>query len=447
MAFTIEAPGVKNAYIKALLANTRGEVAAPSQGMAQMANALLGGWMVGSGEAEEREKEAKTAALLQGLPGLLGGISAPMGMSVPEATPAPMPARPTPAPAPAPVPIAPGSPNARVAQGFADVQSAIDSGVIDPRGANNLPPAPSRIPPAAATAQAQAPVDVPRPTPVPSASAGIDPQSAQYIRALVANPGTRKEGMQLYNTLLSKSAIDKPTFGKVGTDPTTGADIMGFIDARRGTVKPYQMPGGSAAESTIPPAPPGVDPKVWRTEMTKRAMGEAIPAEAAGRLAMMDTAQKGMSTTRKVLEGDWDASKIAQYYAAKGGVGAAAGDIGTARRDVRLAIEAALRAMTGAAAPESEVSRYEDLFMPTPWDNAKSRQQKLDNLDDFMNGARKMIQQGRTLPGTAPPAPPPTAAPSAPTPAITSPREGATATNPQTGEKRIFKSGRWVPMQ
>jgi spore germination cell wall hydrolase CwlJ-like protein len=83
----------------------------------------------------------------------------------------------------------------------------------------------------------------------------------------------------------------KGQFTKIGTNPQTGEDIMGFVDPGSGKVTPYQapqqsppqqpMPGASPAvpsQMQIPPAPPGMNPKVWRDTFTKGAAEKAVTA-------------------------------------------------------------------------------------------------------------------------------------------------------------------------
>lgn len=75
------------------------------------------------------------------------------------------------------------------------------------------------------------------------------------------------------------TAATKPTFTKVGTDPATGQDVMGFVDANGRKVEEYKPPAAAQAPpSTIPPVPPGVDPKMWREGQSKRATEDAMPA-------------------------------------------------------------------------------------------------------------------------------------------------------------------------
>lgn len=118
-----------------------------------------------------------------------------------------------------------------------------------------------------------------------------------------------------------------------------------------------------------------------------------LPSETAGRLALMKTAVADLPKAREaLLKGRGDTGT--------GVSGAAAsytniGETGRAQRTVRTAIEGVLRAMTGAAAPESEVSRYEGMFMPGPFDSAATATQKLNQLDDFISNAERLINQGR----------------------------------------------------
>jgi flagellum-specific peptidoglycan hydrolase FlgJ len=73
--------------------------------------------------------------------------------------------------------------------------------------------------------------------------------------------------------------VTKPTFTKVSTDPNTGQDVMGFVDASGRKVEEYKPPAASAAQpSTLPPVPAGVDPKVWRETFSKNAAANAVPA-------------------------------------------------------------------------------------------------------------------------------------------------------------------------
>lgn len=172
--------------------------------------------------------------------------------------------------------------------------------------------------------------------------------------------------------------------------------------------------------------------------------GEHISSEVAGRLGLMNTAQERIRSTRSIYERAWGAGDLARQTGANlpyvGDLAMASGDVGIAQRNVRMGVEAALRVMTGAAAPEQEVTRYAAMFTPTARDTVESAKQKLDNLDSFMSNARDLAMRGRS--STPPEAPPRQGN----TPAQSPVRDGATATNPQTGQRIIFRGGQWQPM-
>lgn len=128
--------------------------------------------------------------------------------------------------------------------------------------------------------------------------------------------------------------------------------------------------------------------------------GEHLPSEVAGRLALMRNSRDGIRRARETYERSWGAGDFARQGAANipfvGDLAVASGDQGTAQRDIRTAVEATLRAMTGAAAPETEVTRYASMFTPGARDTVQSAKQKLDALDNFIAEAERLITQGRT---------------------------------------------------
>lgn len=137
--------------------------------------------------------------------------------------------------------------------------------------------------------------------------------------------------------------------------------------------------------------------------------GEHLPAETAGRVALMKSASRDLPQARSLLMKDrgeygLGATGVAAHYSK-------IGDIGRATRSVRTMIEAALRTMTGAAAPETEVKRYEDLFLPSPFDSPATAKQKLDSLQSFLTEAETMVTRGRN--SQVPSAPSPIAVPKA----------------------------------
>jgi hypothetical protein len=137
---------------------------------------------------------------------------------------------------------------------------------------------------------------------------------------------------------------------------------------------------------------------------------EKLPEGAAGRLALMRNSVKAIEGVvgpdgkktggvRSVYEQPWGLQGAGQSMAANvpiiGDISTLSGDIGRAQREVRMGVEATLRAMTGAAAPESEVNRYAEMFTPGVRDTVESAKQKLDNLTSFMRDADALVTQGR----------------------------------------------------
>jgi hypothetical protein len=71
------------------------------------------------------------------------------------------------------------------------------------------------------------------------------------------------------------------------------------------------------------------------------------------------------------------------------------GDVGRASRVLRTKVEAALRMMTGAAAPQEEVDRYTDFYTPNSTDSQETASQKIRLLDGFVKNAEQFMLRGR----------------------------------------------------
>jgi cell wall hydrolase len=93
-----------------------------------------------------------------------------------------------------------------------------------------------------------------------------------------------------------------PEFGEIGTDPTTGEKLMGWRNPRDQSVTPYRAPAAAnAGSSTIPPAPLGIDPKVWREAQSKRATEDAMPADTKTTSALRNEIQ-GLPSYKNVAQ-------------------------------------------------------------------------------------------------------------------------------------------------
>lgn len=166
---------------------------------------------------------------------------------------------------------------------------------------------PAALPANAQPAQGYA---VPGATPAQAVAQAM-PQSSARLMAAMASPyvseGTKKVlGIMLQSQLSSEGVstvdagnkiivMDKrgnvvremakgepnkgPEFVETGqVDPQTGEKLKGWVDPRDKSVVPYRPQPAAPVQSTIPPVPAGVDPKVWREAQSKRAASEGMPA-------------------------------------------------------------------------------------------------------------------------------------------------------------------------
>lgn len=218
-----------------------------------------------------------------------------------------------------------------------------------------------------------------------------------FARAVVLNPEIAKAVIPV---VFGRNAADWQ-IGEI-FDEQTGAPRKVFWNTKDPTqVIPIGGVGFGSGADKPPSGFEWVDPRDRSKGL--RAIpggpGEHISSEVAGRLALMETAAEGVKDARKVFERRWGLTGAAQSGAANlpliGDVAWISGDIGRAQRAVRIAVEAALRAMTGAAAPEQEVARYVAMFTPGVNDTRESTKQKLDALETFMTKAREIATRGR----------------------------------------------------
>lgn len=119
----------------------------------------------------------------------------------------------------------------------------------------------------------------------PSAGGIFDNAEREYQRLIelrrrnpaVARLPEYQELLKRQEDILLKSpGASGPTWGTVGQDPY-GKPIYGWINAGRQTVTPVTgRDGYAAAERAFPPPPDGVDPVVWRRELTERYVQNTI---------------------------------------------------------------------------------------------------------------------------------------------------------------------------
>lgn len=183
-------------------------------------------------------------------------------------------------------------------------------------------------------------------------------------------------------------------------NPELGMRTAAF--AQQNTLTPYQagVLGVQQQKENRLAQAPAVSP--YQQQMLKiaedrlklsRQAASRLPQNTIGATAMMDAADKELTPEKRaLLTRAWTPTELA-------GAATNIGEVARAQSLVRSKVEAGLRLMTGAAAPEQEVTRYLDMFQPGYLDSPERKAQKLRLLDEFSAKARENALQGRPVPG------------------------------------------------
>jgi len=139
----------------------------------------------------------------------------------------------------------------------------------------------------------------------PAAKPAINPAILKAISSPYVSDDVKKMGMMLFQNSLAADKVQTvdlgnavgimdargnivktvpkgepnkgPEYGVIGKDEF-GNEQYGWRDPRSQSVTPYKPQTAQPAQpSTIPQAPPGVDPKVWRESQSKNAAANALP--------------------------------------------------------------------------------------------------------------------------------------------------------------------------
>lgn len=220
--------------------------------------------------------------------------------------------------------------------------------------------------------------------------AGIDPAMA---RVAIMNPKVM-EGL-----LVPK--FEKLAPGEVGGYPTPP-----------GVVAPGARPGGpglpgpavGGMRNAVTGGPENPPPNyTWNEPGNPRAGATRIPgteppmsSEEAGRLAMVQSAQPGVAEAKKYFLSP-EYRKLANLPQAAVTQALNVGEGSRHRRAVELGIEAALRMATGANAPETEVKRYANFYLPGVYETEATSRQKIEGLQRFLDYAQRNMSAGRLV--------------------------------------------------
>ena len=204
---------------------------------------------------------------------------------------------------------------------------------------------------------------------------GLDPRVAQMIASM---------GPEQALPMLAQSAMKPGSF-----------DIQDGFLVNKQTGQVVALQGGGKPPSGFQWAPGG-----QQLEPIPGGPGEHIAADQAGKLAVMRTAQNHFQSARSYFLGSQFGPGAAVGHAVGGAVLSPQYD--QAARTVKLAVEGALRAVSGAAAPEAEVKRLTDFFTPRAFDPSEVRRQKMDMLQEFMRNHEEAVTRGRRAAGSNP---------------------------------------------
>jgi hypothetical protein len=267
---------------------------------------------------------------------------------------------------------------------------------------------------------------------------------AQY-EALVPIVGPQKAMLAVMNPEAGKTilaqALDKKQFGFtkldndtiIRTDPLTGkADLAyGGSEANRA--------GVAGPDGKIIPFPEGLDAAGRKTFSNEIAR---INADAAGgKKTEVQAKSEKFANLMEVAEKNLKGIENEGLSLTGKTLGALPGGIGNYGQSSNFQkftqaknkfITSLLRDESGAAIGTQEFVRYERELFPQPGDGPEVVAQKAENRKAAIDAMKKSAGPGYKAPEVP--------AQSAAAPSV---QEGATATNPQTGQKLTFRNGKW----
>lgn len=268
---------------------------------------------------------------------------------------------------------------------------------------------------------------------------------AQY-EALVPLVGQQKAMLAVMNPEAGKTilaqALEKKQFGFQKADDGT----VLRTDPMTGKVEVAYGGGGNSAggvagpDGKIIPYPDGLDAagrKTFANEIARISADAAggkkteVQAKSEKFANLMEVAEKNL----KGIEGEGLSLKGKALEALPGGVGnyGQSSNFQKFTQAKNKFITSLLRDESGAAIGTQEFARYERELFPQPGDGPDVIAQKAENRKAAIDAMKKSAGPGYKSAESSTAAPPNTS----------QYQEGATATNPQTGQKLTFRNGKW----
>lgn len=122
----------------------------------------------------------------------------------------------------------------------------------------------------------------------------------------------------------------------------------------------------------------------------KRKQEEKLTPENAAKVSLVKTGRAELKKATSLLKDKQGKFNTGTIFAMRAGT---PGTKGRQARSLMLnAINAQLRAESGAAVPEEEVNRAFERFVPSPLDDDATKQQKLDSLDSLLSGTLELVK-------------------------------------------------------
>lgn len=130
-----------------------------------------------------------------------------------------------------------------------------------------------------------------------------------------------------------------------------------------------------------------VDPRTGKQVAEIGSPSNQIGADQSGRVASL---AHGLEILPGIVEAIFPTGldgKVDRLLLANSAVGTPGTKGRMVKQQMNDAIDAVIRARTGAAAPETEMSRLLDQFMPSALDNDNTARDKIQRLEQFLTGA------------------------------------------------------------
>lgn len=168
-----------------------------------------------------------------------------------------------------------------------------------------------------------------------------------------------------------------------------------YLDKSTGQLK--RMGGFKPTQEQGKPPPGYRWTQQGKLEAIPGGPAEKISGEVAGKIALYEGGLSDVKSFRDYLfnkDGKLNRPFIAKMNTPFGA--GRFGDVRDAHSKISNAIEAKLRAETGAAATQDEIDRNIEKFMPSIRDNERTVNNKMDRLEKFLSRAIEISEKGRT---------------------------------------------------